>query len=186
MRFSDDGGVRTQGAGMHPGEIKSALARAGVTQRQVALELDVKENVVSAIVNRRGRSARIEQRISEITDIPLYYLWPDRYEVPKDAPQGFDPTRLNVDLLESVERTLEQTLISRVPGLKLPFLIKARHRVAVYNACLDRGTAAIETGAGVAAEVNNYLERWAVNYEQTTGGDTPTPEALSKWALRQV
>lgn len=167
---------------MHPSMIKSALAQSGTSQRQVAQEVGVKETVVSAVVNGKARSARVEQRISELTDIPLYRLWPEWHDPPKGAPRDFDPTELNADLLEAVERNLASALMARIPGLATPFTVRARHRVAVYNACVKRGTIAIETGAGTADEVARFLAHWAENFEQTTG-DKPTPEALRKWAL---
>ena len=91
---------------------------------------------------------------------------------------------LNLDLLEAVERSLGSALMERVPGLVPPFTVRARHRVAVYNACVKRGTIAIETGAGTAEEVARFLAQWAENYEQTNV-DKPTPEALRKWALAE-
>lgn len=169
---------------MHPGEIKSALAMARTTQRQLAREVDVKETVVSAVVNGKARSARIEQRISEITDIPLYRLWPQWHEAPEGVPEDFDPTRISVDLLEAVERSLVAELRQRIPGLGKPLSVRARHRAAVYNACLKRGTAAIETGAGTTKEVLKYLDTWAIDFEQATG-DKPTAADLKRWALTQ-
>lgn len=167
---------------MNPHDIRVALKKNGYSLTSVAEDVGVRSQTVGQVIDGKGRSERIEQRIAEITDIPLYYLWPQWHERPNEAPKGFDPAKLNVDLLESVERHLAAELIRRVPGLTPPFVVRARHRVAVYNACVARGTVAIETGAGTADEVAHFLAHWADNYEQTTG-DKPTPEALRKWAL---
>lgn len=167
---------------MHSAEIKAALAKAGTSQRQIAADVGVKESVVSAVLNGRARSQRVEERISSETDIPLYRLWPQWHAAPEGAPKDFDPTRLNLGLLEAVERSLATELQQRVAGLKMPFLIRGELRVDVYNACLDRGTAAIETGAGTADEAAKYLDAWVLRYQQTTMSP-PTPEAWRKWAL---
>lgn len=167
---------------MHPADIAAALKKAGGSASAIGREIGVSQTSVSRVVAGQSRSERIEQRISEITDIPLYRLWPQWHEAPEGAPKEFDVTKLNVDLLESVERHLAAELMHRIPGLTPPFVVRARHRVAVYNACVARGTVAIETGAGTADEVARFLAHWAENYEQTTG-DKPTPEALRKWAL---
>ena len=167
---------------MHPADIVSSVKKVGSSISAIGRELGVSHVSVSRVVSGQGRSERIEQRIAEITDIPLYRLWPQWHEAPEGAPKEFDVTKLNVDLLESVERHLAAELMRRVPGLTPPFVVRARHRVAVYNACVARGTVAIETGAGTADEVAHFLAHWAENYEQTTG-DKPTPEALRKWAL---
>lgn len=158
------------------------LKNAGSTATSIGRELGISEKSVRQTINGVSRSKRIEERIAEITDIPLYYLWPQWHKAPETAPADFDPTQLNVDLLEAVERHLAAALMARIPGLAPPFNVRARHRVAVYNACVKRGTIAIETGAGTADEVAHFLAHWAENYEQTTG-EKPTPEALRKWAL---
>jgi lambda repressor-like predicted transcriptional regulator len=167
---------------MHPADIAAALKKVGSSASAVGREIGVSQVSVSRVIAGQSRSERIEQRISEVTDIPPYRLWPQWYGAPEGVPKGFDPTRLNADLLESVERHWATALMARIPGLTAPFVVRARHRVAVYNACVDRGTIAIETGAGTADEVERFLAHWAENFEQTTG-DKPTPEALRKWAL---
>lgn len=170
---------------MHPADIAAALKKVGSSASAVGREIGVSQVSVSRVIAGQSRSERIEQRISEVTDIPPYRLWPQWYGAPEGVPKGFDPTRLNADLLESVERHWATALMARIPGLTAPFVVRARHRVAVYNACVDRGTIAIETGAGTADEVERFLAHWAENFEQTTG-DKPTPEALRKWALAEA
>lgn len=170
---------------MHAEDIKSAIKKAGLSVSQIGREIGISEKSVRQVIDGRGRSARVEERISEVTDIPLYRLWPQWHDAPKGAPKDFDPTELNLDLLEAVERNLASALMERIPGLVPPFTVRARHRVAVYNACVKRGTIAIETGAGTADEVARFLAQWAENYEQTNV-DKPTPEALRKWALAET
>lgn len=167
---------------MHPSDIAAALKKAGWSASALGREVGVSQVSVSRVIAGKGRSERIEQRISEITDIPLYRLWPQWHEPPKGAPKEFDPTKLSYELLETIERTLAAELQRLVPGLQMPFIVRARHRAAIYNACVERGAMAIETGAGTADEVRRFLEAWDDDYERTTG-EKPTPEALRKWAL---
>jgi len=167
---------------VNPHDIRVALKKCGSTLTSVAQDLGVRSQTVGQVVDGKARSERIEERISKITDIPLYYLWPQWHDPPEGSPKGFDPTKLNADLLETVERCFAAELMRRIPGLAMPFVVRARHRVAVYNACVERGTIAIETGAGTADEVARFLAHWAENFEQMTG-DKPIPEALRKWAL---
>jgi lambda repressor-like predicted transcriptional regulator len=167
---------------MHPEDIRAALKKAGESPTTIAAEFEISEKSVRQVIKGVGRSKRVEQRISEITDIPLYRLWPSKYEAPEGAPKDFDPLKLNADLLEAVEHNLSAELQRRIPGLVMPFIVRGRHRAAVYNACVGSGTAAIETGAGTADQVHAFLEAWALDYELTTGQE-PTPEAMRKWAL---
>lgn len=169
---------------MHKAQIQAALKLAEHTQAQVAELCQVSTATVSDVISGKKRNPDVEARISEITEIPLYRLWPQWHDAPKGAPKDFDPMELNVGLLEAVERNLASALMERIPGLVPPFSVRARHRVAVYNACVKRGMIAIETGAGTAHEVARFLAQWAENYEQTTG-EKPTPEALRKWALAE-
>lgn len=62
-------------------EIKFALARKGYTWARIARELNLSGGPsVSLVAQRKYQSARVEQRISEITEIPLHRLFPDRYK----------------------------------------------------------------------------------------------------------
>lgn len=56
--------------------IKYALALRSYTQRDVARECDVEPSTVSMVINGRGRSRRVENRIAAITGVPLSELWP--------------------------------------------------------------------------------------------------------------
>lgn len=61
---------------MHPTLIKAALQMAGRSQSDIGRELGVASQTVGRVIDRKGHSARIEQRISEITGLPLAELWP--------------------------------------------------------------------------------------------------------------
>lgn len=170
---------------MHPVDIRSALKKAGYTAVRVADELGITSGGVRQVMDGATRSIRIEERISEITDIPLYRLWPQWHAPPDGAPAEFDPTKLSFELLEAIERSLADELQRRVPGLIAPFTVRARHRAAIYNACVARGAQAIETQAGTSDEVRRYLDAWRENFEAATEGKA-TPEALRKWALNEA
>lgn len=70
---------------MHPGDIKTALARQGWTQVALAKKLGVGQSAVSQVISGRSRSAEAEKAISEILGLPLYALWPQNYERPDDV-----------------------------------------------------------------------------------------------------
>lgn len=61
-------------------DIRFALAKKGYTWARVARELNLSAGpAVSMVVQRRYISARVEEKIAEITGIPLAKLFPDRY-----------------------------------------------------------------------------------------------------------
>ena len=70
---------------MHPADINAALRKAGSSQAKVARSFAadggkaVTHAAVHMVVSGRGISARIAQRISEVTRIPVARLWPGRY-----------------------------------------------------------------------------------------------------------
>ncbi len=63
-------------------DIKYALAKKGYTLTMVAKELDLygPQSVQQALA-RKYISARVEERVSEITGIPLEALFPDCYPI---------------------------------------------------------------------------------------------------------
>jgi len=61
---------------MHPAEIQAALKVRGYSQAALAEEVGVKASAVSMVINGRGRSAQIEERISAITGYTIEELWP--------------------------------------------------------------------------------------------------------------
>lgn len=57
-------------------QIKIILISKGYTQRDIADQCDVAPSAVSMVVNSRGRSRKIENRIASLTGVPLAELWP--------------------------------------------------------------------------------------------------------------
>jgi lambda repressor-like predicted transcriptional regulator len=167
---------------MDPQDIRAELKKAGYTAAGIGRELEVTGGAVRQIIDGNARSRRIEKVISELTDIALYNLWPQWYDAPKGLPKNFDPTRVNAQLWAIIERNMEAELAKRIPGLEPPFTIRATHRANIYNQCIQRGAAAIETPAGTLRVMDAYFEQWELDYEQATG-EKPTPEAMRKWAL---
>ena len=70
---------------MHPAEIQAALKLKGYSQADVAKECEVKPSSVSMVINGRGRSRPIEEKLSQLLGIALGRLWPHWYETPDDA-----------------------------------------------------------------------------------------------------
>lgn len=57
---------------MEPEDIKAAIAKAGTSQSGIAAYLGVTTGVVSAVVNKKMRSARVERELEKITKKPIY------------------------------------------------------------------------------------------------------------------
>jgi len=64
---------------MHPAQIKAALVMGGYKQIDLANELGLSPNTVSAVVKGRSRSKQVEERIAAITGHSLAELWPQWY-----------------------------------------------------------------------------------------------------------
>jgi len=65
-------------------DLKYALAKKGYTLTRVAAELGLfGPQSVQQVLTRKYISARVENRVSEITGIPLEKLFPDRYHPEK-------------------------------------------------------------------------------------------------------
>lgn len=160
---------------MHSSERQAALKKAGYSQARLAAELEVGASTVNGTIVGRTRSQRVEQRISEITDIPLYRLWPEWYDAPPGVTGKLPIGAIDFNLLETVERQMQVALQQLVPGLQPPLLLKARHRCAVYNNCIKQGLSAQETVAGTREVVDAYFQ---TARELDLDGD-----ALAKWAL---
>ncbi len=67
---------------MHPADITAALKRLNCTQADVARLIGTARSNVSAVVSGRSRSRPAEEKISELTGIPLAELWPQWYGAP--------------------------------------------------------------------------------------------------------
>ncbi|MDO9094463.1 MAG: helix-turn-helix domain-containing protein [Rubrivivax sp.] len=76
---------------MHPADISAALKKVGSSQAKVARSLTradgepISHGAVHLVVSGRMASARIAQRISELTGIPVGQLWPGRYPQLEEA-----------------------------------------------------------------------------------------------------
>lgn len=67
---------------MHPADITAALKRLGYGQADVARLIGTARSNVSSVVSGRSRSRAVEEKISELTEIPLSELWPQWYGQP--------------------------------------------------------------------------------------------------------
>jgi lambda repressor-like predicted transcriptional regulator len=142
---------------MHPNDIQSAVKKAGFSASAISREFDVSHVSVVRVIQGASRSQRIEERIAEVTDIPLYRLWPQWYSAPAGVSGSVPMGGIDFNLLETVERQMEDALRKLVPGLVSPLRIKARHRCAVYNNCIKKGQSAQETVAGTRDVVDAYF-----------------------------
>ncbi|WP_017327387.1 helix-turn-helix domain-containing protein [Synechococcus sp. PCC 7336] len=70
---------------MNPIDIKAELRKAGYTQTDVAQLLNCTPQTVWNVISRRDRSRRVEEKIAELIDRPLWEVWPDSYpQAPKE------------------------------------------------------------------------------------------------------
>lgn len=61
---------------MHAEEIKATIRMKGITPAVIAQELGVTQQTVSGVIHGKGKSRRIQKRISEVTGISIETLWP--------------------------------------------------------------------------------------------------------------
>lgn len=64
---------------MHPEDIKAAIRKRGIKPADIARQLDVSDMSVSAVIAGNGKSARIAERISQVTGLSVDTLWPGKY-----------------------------------------------------------------------------------------------------------
>lgn len=67
---------------MHPAQIKAAIEVAGYKQVDLAGEMGLAANTVSAVIKGRSRSRQVEERIAAITGYTLEELWPQWHGKP--------------------------------------------------------------------------------------------------------
>jgi len=72
---------------MHPEEIKAALRMSGWTQVMLADDLNVSRSSVTQTIVGGSRSARIQQRISDILGKPVKAIWPGQVVLRRDLRQ---------------------------------------------------------------------------------------------------
>lgn len=63
---------------MHPEQIKAEIRMKGSSPAAIADELAISHATVSHVIHGRGVSARVAQRIAEVTGLPVATLWPNR------------------------------------------------------------------------------------------------------------
>lgn len=61
---------------MHPEQIKAALRMSGWTQTMLADDLEVSRSAIAQTIIGSSRSARIQERISEIIGKSVTTIWP--------------------------------------------------------------------------------------------------------------
>lgn len=61
---------------MHPEDIKAQIRKRGTTPAQIARDLAVSQSAVSLVIAGTAVSARIRERISLVTGLPVSALWP--------------------------------------------------------------------------------------------------------------
>lgn len=64
---------------MHPELIKAAIRMTGTTPTELGRGLGVSHTCIAHVIAGRGVSARVSQRISEVTGIAVDVLWPPKY-----------------------------------------------------------------------------------------------------------
>lgn len=60
---------------MHAEQIKAAIRMKGTTPSAIADELGLSRSTVSQVINGRGISARVSQKISEVVGLPIAEIW---------------------------------------------------------------------------------------------------------------
>lgn len=63
---------------MHPEQIKAAIRMKGTTPTAIAAKLKVTPTTVWQVIHGKGKSARVENEISAVTQLPVATLWPDQ------------------------------------------------------------------------------------------------------------
>lgn len=61
---------------MHPEQIKAVIRMKGVTPAVLAEEMCVAKSTMSQVISGRSVSARIRERIAQVTGLPVEVLWP--------------------------------------------------------------------------------------------------------------
>ena len=61
---------------MHPEQIKAAIRMTGTTPAVLAEELGLSRSMLSAVIAGRGKSARVQERIAQVTGLSVDTLWP--------------------------------------------------------------------------------------------------------------
>ena len=63
---------------MHPEQIKAAIRMKGTTPARLADEMGLCSSTMSMVISGRGKSARVMNRIAEVTGLPVSTMWPPK------------------------------------------------------------------------------------------------------------
>lgn len=63
---------------MHPEQIKAAIRMKDTTPARLADEMGLCASTFSMVIAGRGKSARVMNRIAEVTGIPVSTMWPEK------------------------------------------------------------------------------------------------------------
>ncbi len=77
--------VEAVGRAMHPELIKAEIRMKGSSPAVIATELGISKATVSHVIYGRGVSARVANRIAEITGLSVGVLWPSKKTVLRRA-----------------------------------------------------------------------------------------------------
>lgn len=84
---------------MHPAEIKAALEIQGYSQSAIADECGVQRSTVNMVVNGKGRSQKVEERIATVLRKSLGEIWPHWYDIEPRYAHVRDEGSLSADEL---------------------------------------------------------------------------------------
>jgi len=73
---------------MHPEQIKAQMRMSGWTQAMLADDMGVSVSAVYQAITGAARSARIQQRISDILGKPVKTIWPGQVVLRRDRRQA--------------------------------------------------------------------------------------------------
>ena len=76
---------------MHPADIQASLKKRGITQTQIAKELNVKGWSVYAVIQKKQISDRVMRAIAEKIGIHHHDVFPEYYRGPRA--QRFNPNK---------------------------------------------------------------------------------------------
>jgi len=64
---------------MHPADIQSELKKRGITQKSIAVEIEVTETTISEVIRKRRDSDRVMKVISKKIDRDHREVFPEYY-----------------------------------------------------------------------------------------------------------
>lgn len=90
--------------------------------------------IVGNVMDGAKRSQRVEARISEVTQIPLWELWPQWHPAPPGkVVKVAGPVKIDGQVLSFVLLAIEDELVARL-RLEKPYEVQQVHVARVYNA----------------------------------------------------